>query len=140
MEEVKKRPSFFKRTMIVDRKTQYAILFYSMLVAMMTVLLTGIFFVTLQSASTLVDPTASSFTYFLIIALLWAVVMICLALLGILLSHRIAGPVHRMRVHMQKVAEGGVIEELKLRKDDHFMDLADDYNKVLERLRRAETR
>lgn len=140
MEDVKKRPSFFKRTMIVDRKTQYAILFYSMLVAMMTVLLTGIFFVTLQSASTLVDPTASSFTYFLIIALLWAVVMICLALLGILLSHRIAGPVHRMRVHMQNVATGGAIEELKLRKDDHFMDLADDYNKVLERLRKAETR
>jgi hypothetical protein len=53
---------------------------------------------------------------------------------GIELSHRIAGPVIRLRNHMRAVAEGKTRRPVEFREGDFFADLAESYNAQLARL------
>jgi hypothetical protein len=47
---------------------------------------------------------------------------------GLVLSHRIAGPMYRLRKHFEKVAETGKHEPLRFRDDDFFLEIPDAYN------------
>ena len=51
-----------------------------------------------------------------------------LTIFGILYSHRVAGPIHRLNNHMRSVAVDEVIEPVKFRKNDFFQELAESYN------------
>lgn len=50
-------------------------------------------------------------------------------------SHRFAGPVHRLRGELRALANGEQRRPLKFRKGDYWTDLADDFNRVADRLR-----
>jgi hypothetical protein len=50
------------------------------------------------------------------------------------LSNRFVGPIYRLRRTIQDVAAGGVPRKLKFRDFDFWQVLADDYNKMLDRL------
>jgi sensor histidine kinase YesM len=50
---------------------------------------------------------------------------------GYVLSHRVAGPLHRMRKHLLAIAAGRAPRFLKFRKNDYFQELADAYNEEL---------
>lgn len=50
------------------------------------------------------------------------------------LSHRFAGPIFRLRRAIREVASGEAPQRIKFRKNDFWMDLADDYNAMLARL------
>jgi methyl-accepting chemotaxis protein len=45
-----------------------------------------------------------------------------------LLSHRIAGPIYRIQIALERWTRGNIERNLKLRKHDHFKELADAYN------------
>ncbi len=47
---------------------------------------------------------------------------------GLALSHRIAGPLFRLRKHLEKVAETGVATPVQFREDDFFREIPDAYN------------
>lgn len=47
---------------------------------------------------------------------------------GLFLSHRVAGPVEKLRRHMIGVAKGEEKPGISFRKSDYFHDLADAYN------------
>ena len=49
-------------------------------------------------------------------------------LISIFLSHRIAGPVYRMRKVFEAARSGPLPQSVKFRKDDHFNELAQEYN------------
>ncbi len=49
------------------------------------------------------------------------------------LSHRFTGPMVRIRKTLQEAAAGDKVRQLKLRETDHWQDLANDVNKLLER-------
>jgi methyl-accepting chemotaxis protein len=51
------------------------------------------------------------------------------------MSHKIAGPLYKLRVFLQKAREGKLQESLKFRKGDHFTELADDYNAMVKSFR-----
>lgn len=51
-------------------------------------------------------------------------------------SHRLVGPLFRLRRLMRAVAAGETVRPLKLREGDFLTDLADDFNKMLEALQR----
>lgn len=53
---------------------------------------------------------------------------------GLLLSHRIAGPIHRMREHLEDIAANGRVRELNFRQGDYFPEMAESINKALHRL------
>ena len=53
---------------------------------------------------------------------------------GVLLSHWVAGPIHRLHEHMQAVARGESVEPMEFRRNDCFPEVAEAYNQVLLRL------
>ena len=50
------------------------------------------------------------------------------------LSHRFAGPIYRLRRTIQRVASGEAPRHVKFRDFDFWHGLADDYNKMIDRL------
>ncbi len=53
---------------------------------------------------------------------------------GIILSHRIAGPLYRLEKHLEGLGEGKKLTALKFRKNDYFQDLAQSYNQHMEKI------
>jgi methyl-accepting chemotaxis protein len=71
-------------------------------------------------------------------ALLFAVEALFLGLtflISIFLSHRIAGPVFKLKRAMREAAANGY-PAIRFRSADHFQDLADTYNQLVETVRR----
>jgi methyl-accepting chemotaxis protein len=60
-------------------------------------------------------------------------------LTAILMSHRIAGPLHRLGRHLEQVGAGEAPVDVKFRKGDLFQSLAEACNKVMARLRTVST-
>lgn len=54
-----------------------------------------------------------------------------LAIAGLVLSHRVAGPVYRLCKHAKDLKEGRVTGGVKFRKKDFFPELADAFNLAL---------
>lgn len=61
------------------------------------------------------------------------------SIVGLVLSHRIAGPLRKLQNHMLAVASGRTDAKIHFRKNDEFRDLADAYNQQLS-ARRASPR
>lgn len=54
---------------------------------------------------------------------------------GLLITHRIAGPAYRMQQHCKAIARGEDLGPCKIRKDDELWDLCDALNEALDALR-----
>ncbi len=54
-----------------------------------------------------------------------------LAWIGLKLSHRVAGPLYRLKQEMLRTAHGGEVTRLKFRDGDYFNDVADAYNEQM---------
>lgn len=54
-----------------------------------------------------------------------------LAFFSIIISHRIAGPLHKLKKAFIDAQEGKFTTTLKFRKHDHFMDLAEEFNEMM---------
>lgn len=50
---------------------------------------------------------------------------------GVIISNRITGPLQRLQRELDKMAKGGAITRLSVRKDDYIKPLADSINKLL---------
>ncbi len=55
-----------------------------------------------------------------------------LAVMGLRISHRVAGPVYRVTQDMQALARGEPARKIRFRKGDYFPELADAYNEQLD--------
>lgn len=62
--------------------------------------------------------------------------LIFLTLLGILLSHRVAGPVLRVQKHLENLAEGKTLEDVTFREKDYFPELAQSMNGFVAKYRK----
>lgn len=60
-----------------------------------------------------------------------------LSIWGLLLSHRVAGPLYRLRKHLTSVAQGETLSDVRFRKGDFFQEVADAYNMQMIRYREA---
>ena len=63
------------------------------------------------------------------------VLMLCIGL-GIIFSHRIAGPINRMTRFLESLKDGDYSQRITLRKKDELKDLAEAMNKLAEKLER----
>ncbi|MHC4472273.1 MAG: HAMP domain-containing protein [Planctomycetota bacterium] len=63
------------------------------------------------------------------------ITFLCMALHGFLFSHRVAGPIGRMKDALRSIASGNLDADLKLRKDDYFHDLCGEVNTMVGGLR-----
>ena len=70
-----------------------------------------------------------------IFALASGVTVINLAFWGLYLSHRVAGPIFRLRKHMADMADGRTDKEVGFRSRDFFPELADSFNQFVKSFR-----
>ncbi|UCG52323.1 MAG: methyl-accepting chemotaxis protein [Candidatus Latescibacterota bacterium] len=69
---------------------------------------------------------------------LWPPVMLLIVLLvlhNVLVSHRIFGPLHRIRDELRKIGDGNLFGKVKLRKADYLTKEANAVNQMIEALR-----
>jgi len=62
--------------------------------------------------------------------------LIVTAVTGIMFLHKIAGPMHRIRTVLRSMADGNLPKNpVKLREGDFFVDVVDELNRLIERIR-----
>ena len=64
-----------------------------------------------------------------------AFISLFVLILGIIISHRIAGPLHRLNNSLLAVSRDEPVPQLKFRDKDEFQILADSFNKCITRLK-----
>jgi len=72
-----------------------------------------------------------------LLRLLWPVMLICVFVtlsltfvFGVIISHRMAGPVYRIRKTLGEMAQGNLSGQIQLRKKDEFKSLCQDINNL----------
>lgn len=65
--------------------------------------------------------------------------ILIVGLFMIFYTHRIAGPICRLKECMEKVSRGNFEGKLKFRKIDEFKDLAEVFNRMVENIKRRES-
>lgn len=69
-----------------------------------------------------------------LLALLQLLFLVVTFLICIFLSHRIAGPIYRIRKAMDEITRGNFEERVTFRKNDHFTELQDTFNEMAQHL------
>jgi methyl-accepting chemotaxis protein len=130
-----------RRTLIVNRPYQkhivYRLLWPSAVVVMFAGLLTIVFCVQLAQEADAVDVPLPTLVPFLIAAASFTICGTALMGLNALrLSHRIAGPMYRIKRTLEAVQNGNLAIRANLRRGDELQDLATDLNEFLDWLER----
>jgi len=81
---------------------------------------------TVKSTADFILPT-------LILSSIVAIILVAIAtiIIFLIITHRIAGPLHRLETDMAEIAEGNLIKDIHLRKKDEFKALAAVINSLL---------
>lgn len=66
--------------------------------------------------------------------------MIAVAIISFFISHKFAGPVHRIKKASKLVAKGNFSLRVNLRRGDEFVDLVHDFNDMVKNLRELITK
>lgn len=83
-------------------------------------------------------PVSQHFNAFLHNQAGFVMVMLCMTPIflydTVKLSHRFAGPILRLRRALNELAHGDQVERVKFRPGDFWMEIADEFNSVLDRI------
>lgn len=69
-----------------------------------------------------------------------ALMVLLIGLLGIYFTHKVAGPIFKMKKLLKRVGEGNLRVETRLRKGDELQDFFDAFAQMVASLREIETR
>lgn len=64
------------------------------------------------------------------------IVFVVMTLATIFISHRIAGPLERLKHYMKRVGQGDFTSKLRFRTHDEIHDVADTFNQMADNLKR----
>lgn len=70
----------------------------------------------------------------MLLAMLQLVFLAITFLISIFLSHRIAGPLYKLRKALDEISRGNFDQRITFRKNDHFTELQDTFNEMSEHL------
>ena len=131
-----------RRQLVVNRRFQYQFIAIMLMVLLLltAAALAGVYYalqMTLQIFELLNDPvTVSLFTMVgLCVAMELLIIAPFVAWIGVLLTHRVAGPMVRIQAALNRMAEGHHDIHLTLRKGDALRELADAVNRLAASLR-----
>lgn len=143
----------FRTHYLIDRDFQLKYAFLLSVIAIITSLLIGglVYFSLKESYTVLLQAGMGNhpevealvihwrnfLTKYLVMGL--ALLVIFLTLLGILITHKMVGPIWVLKRNLEKVTQGSYGSLMNLRKGDEFQDVKDEYNKMILSLQR-ETR
>ena len=68
----------------------------------------------------------------LILVIFSFIFLIITTLIGVVFSHRVAGPLYKLNLVMTKIKEGNLEERAKFRPNDEFFETANNFNEMLE--------
>ncbi len=72
----------------------------------------------------------------ILILALWQIGFTALVfIIGIFFTHKIAGPIYKMKKHLKMIREGHTTDDLYFRNGDHFQDLAEEFNLTINKIR-----
>lgn len=136
------RPHFLKRQYLINKPLQikYALMIGGVLIFML-MLVEVHTYLTIQSIlpnlfSSVIGRHVKNLQFWLVVNSL--IYLAVVAVLSVVISHRIAGPLYRLETSLQDVLESGdTSKRISLRKGDEFQSLADLINQLLERLAQA---
>jgi len=138
------RQPFYRRQYLVNKKLQFQISFVMVLeVALVTFALSLIllyindyylglitYFIGAAEAEQIsLSDISKGMNFFLVGGIIGTSVIF--SILGIFLSHRIAGPLFRLKRYMTFVRNGNYSHEIKFRKGDQLHDMADSFNEMV---------
>ena len=63
--------------------------------------------------------------------------MVLVFIICIFQSHKIAGPLYKLKEYLRLIEEGESREKLSFRKGDHFQELAESYNSAVDAINRS---
>lgn len=138
------KPSFFRRQYLIDKKLQLRIAFAMVLeVALITATMSLIllyvndyylglitYFIGSAEAEQISLSDISRGMYYFIFGGV-AFSSVVFAVIGVFVSHKIAGPLYRLKRYMTIVRNGLYSHEIRFRKDDQLHDMADVFNQMV---------
>ena len=136
----KAAPQFKRRTIFIKKNLQLrymALILISVLAGLLimayelTFTLNDIFDkypVLLQPLYDYFPSLAYGFIYKILIYIIFVV------LISAILSHKMAGPIYRFEQTCKEVAAGDFSKRVHLRKGDQFLELQDEFNKMMDRV------
>ncbi len=146
------RPSIFKRKYIVDKKIQSRIAFTMILeVLFLTISCTWIMIYITDYYQGFIDyyitdsadkQNAMAIISKPIYCFLAGGVALCsliFGIMGILISHKIAGPLYRVKEQIKAIIDGNYKNKIKFRKGDLLHDIADLFNEMTDNLDKIKT-
>ena len=69
-----------------------------------------------------------------------AVMVFLIGVLGIFITHKVAGPIYKMKLLLKQVADGKLNIQMRLRKGDELQDFFDVFAHMVDRLRERQAR
>ena len=73
-------------------------------------------------------PIATQFFYNIAIYILFVIII------SAVLSHKMAGPIYRFEQTFRQIAKGDFSQRVHLRKGDQFIEMQDEFNKMMDRV------
>ncbi len=142
------KPNIFRRRYLIDYKLQLSLVLYFLAIAVAVAI--GTYFILSEALDGYIDevraglPGLNQETFAIaledfkinilrdfIIASLAGLVGVLVG--GILVSHRISGPLYHMEKSLRTFVETGKFEEIQFRKHDYAKNLAELYNKAMKK-------
>lgn len=123
------RPRFYQRVLLVDRKLQLLFFYCALAIGCVWALFAVCMYIAItsyDSGSTLAIVASCGF-----------VMLVSTCLLGLILTNHIAGPIHRLKSEMKRVADGGEPKALSVRSGDQMAELFSEYNRLIEKIKAA---
>lgn len=124
---------FYQRQYIINLKLQVGVLLYSVCLAVTVGMASEVFrFISSQTLSPILGMSPfvlfCGFNFLLLTSII---------LFGLYFTNRIAGPIYRLKTHIDMINGGGEITPFSLRSDDYFKELMSSYNKLLVEMKRS---
>lgn len=131
--------SKYKRSIfIVNPSFQYKFSFFVCFLVFVTSLIYPATIIEVYDTIAAMQPSKSTELLEMRDRLLWLLALIEFSLLGIIfvisifISHRIAGPIYKLKQYLKSSMTATEFQELNFRKGDYFTDLAQDVNNLME--------
>lgn len=136
----KPKAQFQRRTIFIKKNLQIR---YMLLIVLSV--LCGLTIMTLELTATLNElfdtypvlvqpiydefiPIVSQFFYKIAIYVLFVIII------SAILSHKMAGPIYRFEQTFRQIAKGDFSQRVHLRKGDQFIEMQDEFNKMMDRV------
>lgn len=132
-----------RRKILVDPQFQVRLAFWASILAAVEVMVGSVAVMAVALTSIWVPVARESGFFYKFVGVIALVVLGATAvnfMIALLVSHKIAGPVYRLKKSMEQVSAGDLSLLIKLREGDELQELKDSFNEMVNSLRQRAVR